>query len=289
LNHKINTIKILKFFDFISLFCYLCIEKINLIMTKEERHNLILDTLIKYDHIQVTDLASLLSVSSVTIRKDLTELEKANRLYRSHGKAILINPYINNRSVNEKEKLATVEKHKIGEYAASRIAKDDSIIIGSGSTVTAFARCIRPTHKLTAITSSLQVADILAGCENIDIIQLGGILRHSSRSVVGKSAEQVLAGFSCSQLFLGVDGIDLDFGITTTDLREAELNRAMMRATQKTIVLADSSKFRRRGFSRIGSMEEVDLVITDSNIPDQMARRMEELGIEYVTVDVPQR
>lgn len=73
-------------------------------MTKEERHSLIIDTLIKHESIMVSDLSSLLAVSAVTIRKDLTELEKENKLYRSHGKAILINPYINNRSVNEKEK-----------------------------------------------------------------------------------------------------------------------------------------------------------------------------------------
>ena len=258
-------------------------------MTKEERYNLILDTLIKRDQIQVTDLAALLNVSSVTIRKDLTELEKANRLYRSHGKAILINPYINNRSVSEKEKLCTVEKHRIGEYAASRISADDSIIIGPGSTTAAFARCIQPRNRLTAITSSLQVADVLAGVSGVEIIMLGGIIRQSSRSVVGRSAEQMLSDFSCSQLFLGVDGIDLEFGITNADMREAELNRAMMRATQKTVVLADSSKFRRRGFSKICGMDEVDLIITDSNIPDRVARRMEELGIEYVVVDVAVR
>jgi DeoR/GlpR family transcriptional regulator of sugar metabolism len=255
-------------------------------MTKEERHNQILDTLIKYDHIQVTDLASLLGVSSVTIRKDLTELENANKLYRSHGKAILINPYINNRSVNEKEKIASVEKHRIGEYAATRINPDDSIIIASGTTVTALARCIRPIHRLTAITASIQVADILAATDNVDVIQLGGILRHSSRSVVGRQAELALSQFSCSQLFLGVDGIDLDYGITTTDLREAELNRVMMNVTQKIIVLADSSKFGRRGFAKIGSMDDIDLIITDSNLSDKVAHRMEELGIEYVAVQV---
>lgn len=109
------------------------------------------------------------------------------------------------------------------------------------------------------------------------MVQLGGTLRHSSLSVVGKYAESALKDFSCSKLFLGVDGIDLDFGITTTDIREAELNKEMMHSAQKTIVLADSSKFRRRGFSKIANMDEIDLIITDSNISDKISQRIEEV------------
>lgn len=251
-------------------------------MTKEERHELILETLIKHESVQVSDLSTLLEVSTVTIRKDLTELEKENKLYRSHGKAILINPYINNRSVNEKEKLATEEKNIIGKAAAAMITKDDSIIIASGTTVHALARNIRPIHKLTVISASLQVSEILANNEAIEIIQLGGTLRHSSNSVVGKYAEGILSSFCCSKLFLGVDGIDLEFGITTTDVREADLNKEMMLIAQKSIVLADSSKFRRRGFSKIANIEEVDIIITDSGIPDSIARRIEEMGIELI-------
>lgn len=254
-------------------------------MTKEERHQLILDILMKHESVQVSNLSSLLEVSAVTIRKDLTELERENKLYRSHGKAILINPYINNRSVNEKEKLATEEKNSIGRTAAAMITKDDSIIIASGTTVHALARNIRPIHKLTVISASLQVSEILAANEAIDIIQLGGTLRHSSSSVVGKYAEDILSNFCCSKLFLGVDGIDLEFGITTTDVRETYLNKAMMRIAQKSIVLADSSKFRRRGFSKIANIEDIDIIITDSGIPSSIAHQIEELGIELIIAE----
>lgn len=251
-------------------------------MTREERHEIIMAELIKRESIGVADLAALLEVSVVTIRKDLNELEQENRLYRSHGKAILINPYINNRSVNEKEKLATEEKMTIGHTAASMITKDDSIIIASGTTVHALAHNIKPIHKLTVISASLRVSEILAAEEAIDIIQLGGTLRHSSSSVVGKYAESILQNFCCSKLFLGVDGIDLDYGITTTDLREAELNREMMKIAQKTIVLADSSKFRRRGFSKICNIDEIDTIITDRGIPSGIAAHLEEMGIELI-------
>lgn len=249
-------------------------------MTKEERYSIILNMLMQHDSILVTELAECLNVSSVTIRKDLTELEKAKKLYRNHGKAILINPYINNRNVNEKEKLYPEEKSNIGREAAALITRDDSILIASGTSVHALARQISPINKLTVITASLQVSEILSENEDIDIIQLGGILRHSSLSVVGKSAENILSQFSCSKLFLGVDGIDLDFGITTTDVREADLNKAMIHAAQKTIVLTDSSKFGRRGFSKIADMDDIDLIITDPDVQPSVVKRLEEMGIE---------
>lgn len=254
-------------------------------MTKEERHSIILDLLMQHNSILVTDLAEHLNVSSVTIRKDLTDLEKEKKLYRNHGKAILINPYINDRNVNEKEKFYIEEKRLIGMQAASLITSKDSILIASGTTMHALARCIQTTDKLTVITASLQVAHILSKDKNIDIIQLGGMLRHSSLSVVGKYAEAALSDFSCSKLYIGVDGIDLDFGITTTDMMEASLNRVMMQTAQKTFVLADSSKFGRRGFSKIADMEDIDQIITDSKIPPTTAKRIEEMGIILTIAD----
>jgi DeoR/GlpR family transcriptional regulator of sugar metabolism len=130
------------------------------------------------------------------------------------------------------------------------------------------------------------VSETLCENDNFNVIQLGGILRHSSRSVVGKYAEYPLSEFSCSKLYLGVDGIDLDYGITTTDFREAELNKVMIQAAAKTIVLADSSKFSRRGFSKIANMDDVDLIITDSNIPQKIVNRIEEMGIELKIIDI---
>ncbi|MBR1551955.1 MAG: DeoR/GlpR transcriptional regulator [Muribaculaceae bacterium] len=251
-------------------------------MTKESRHNTIMELLMKHGSIQVSDLVNLLNVSSVTIRKDLTELEKQDKLYRSHGKAILINPYINNRAVSEKEKLATEEKRAIGRVAAQLINTDDSIIIASGSTVHALARSIVPLHRLTVVSASLPVSEILSQNESVDIIQLGGMLRHSSLSVVGQYSESILKDCSFSKLYMGVDGIDFEYGITTTDMREAELNQKMMQAAQKTIVLADSSKFGRRGFAKIANMEDVDTIITDAGVSPKDVMALEERGIDLI-------
>ena len=92
----------------------------------------------------------------------------------------------------------------------------------------------------------------------------------------------MLSECSFTKLFIGVDGIDFDFGITTTDMREARLNKAMMDASQKTIVLADSSKFGKRGFAKIANLEEIDIIITDEHIKKADALRIEELGIKLI-------
>lgn len=255
-------------------------------MTKEERHNLIVQTLLRQESASVAELSAQLQVSAVTIRKDLSELEAAKKLYRSHGNAILIDPYINNRTISEKAKLASHEKSVIGYYAAQLVTKDDSIIIASGTTMLSFAHNIEPKHHLTVVSASLKVSEALGPSEAIDVIQLGGTVRRSSLSVVGSTAEVFLRDMACSKLFLGVDGFDPSFGITTTDIREADLNKAMMRAAQKTIVLADSSKFGRRGFVKIADFDDVDMLITDSNLPDKAAAALESTGVDLRIVDI---
>ena len=236
--------------------------------------------LLRKESASVAELSSQLQVSAVTIRKDLSELELAKKLYRSHGNAILIDPYINNRSISEKAKLASHEKSVIGYYAAQLINQDDSIIIASGTTMFSFAHNIEPKHHLTVVSSSLKVSETLGPNEAIDVIQLGGTLRRSSLSVVGRYAEELLEDMACSKLFMGVDGFDPNFGITTTDIREADLNKAMMKAARKTIVLADSSKFGRSGFVKIADFDEIDMLITDSNLPDKAASILESMGVD---------
>lgn len=255
-------------------------------MTKEERHEAIMQQFFKQDVVQVTELSEQLGVSSVTIRKDLTELEKEGKLYRSHGRAIAINPFANNRSVNEKEHIKPEEKHRIGMEAVKLIEDNDSIIIASGTTIHAFAECLKTNLHLTVVSASLPASVALANNENVDIIQLGGMLRQSSHSVVGDYSESILDGCSFSKLFVGVDGIDFDFGISTTDIREAHLNQKMIKSAQRVIVLADSSKFGRRGFAKICDMDSIDTIITDSHIRPVDRNRIEEMGIDLIVADM---
>ena len=256
------------------------------LLSLPERHSRILTLLQQNGSISVTQLSELFRVSEVTIRKDLSYLEQQKKLYRTHGSAIMISPYISDRHVNEKEKRNVAEKRASGAAAAALIARDDSIIIASGTTMAFLAREIRPQGHLTVITASVPVTQILSQSPDMDVIQLGGITRSSSVSVVGPFAESMLRNFNCSKLFIGVDGIDLEFGLTTTNMLEASLNVAMIEAAQKVVVLADSSKFGRRGFSKICDLESVDRIITDSAAQPLYLERLRERGIEVTVVDV---
>lgn len=251
-----------------------------------ERHTRILELLQLHNSIPVSSLAEELNVSEVTIRKDLSVLEEQKKLYRTHGSAVLINPYISDRHIDEKEKQKVAEKIAIGRRAAELIKQDDCIIIASGTTMLYFAREIAPKGNLTAITASIPLTSILLKNDHTDVVQLGGIVRSSAVSVVGPFAEEMLSHFSCSKLFLGVDGIDMEFGLTTTNMLEASLNRNMMKAAEKTIILADSSKFGLRGLSRICGLENIDEIITDSGIHPNTAAQLREMGIEVTIVGI---
>lgn len=249
-----------------------------------KRHQLILQQLQTLKHVEVPELCEVLQVSAVTIRKDLRLLEEKGLLFRTHGGASLESPYIKDRPVNEKEQLFVSEKAAIAAAAAHLIKPQESVIMASGTTMVALARALPAHLPLTVITSALNVGLELLQHPEIEVLQLGGYLRHSSSSVTGPHAEQVLTEIACSKLFLGVDGIDLDFGLTTTNIGEAHLNQQMMRTAQQTIVLADSSKFGKRGFGRICAVEQVTHIITGARILDGDAKRIQELGITLTVV-----
>jgi DeoR family transcriptional regulator of aga operon len=252
--------------------------------SQADRHKYILSRVKQEGSVKVLDLCSALNVSSVTIRKDLKLLEDKQLLYRTHGGGTLSNPYAVDRPVNEKEKIQSDEKTRIGMAAAQLVEENDCIIIASGTTVLSLARQLHPRSSLTVITAALNVATELNRHAMIEVLVLGGVLRKSSWSATGSYAEKILEDFSCSKLFLGVDGIDIDFGLTTTHVQEAQLNRKMIAAAQKTIVLADSSKFGKRGFGKICGLEEVDHVITDKGVSEHVVATLKSMGIELTIV-----
>lgn len=245
---------------------------------------MILDKLEKDGFVSVNDLSEEFQVSAVTIRKDLKLLEDRNLLFRSHGRAIPSNPYISDNRVEVKEKINANQKQLIAGAAKKTIQPNDTIIMASGTSVIEFARQIAEMENITVVSASLNTSLILSKNPKIEVIQLGGSVRPNSFSVIGPIGEKMLAEFSFTKLFLGVDGIDLDYGLTTTNAMEASLNKVMINAAQRIIVLADSSKFGRKGFGRICGLEEVDQIITDKGIDEKTRNRIIELGIDLMVV-----
>ena len=249
-----------------------------------ERHKSILDILQLQGSVSVSDLAERLEVSEVTIRKDLSALEKQNKLYRTHGRAIPIRPYIGDRHINEKEKQFVLEKRAIGKVAASMVNEQDSILMASGTSILYAAKELVEKKNITVISASVSASSLLSQNKDIDVVQLGGIVRESSVSVVGSFAEDMLKYFNCSLLFMGADGVDLEFGVTTTNMMEANLNRMMMNTSQQTVLLVDSTKFGKKGFSKICDIGDIDRIITDDGIPQMYLESLQDRGIEVTVV-----
>ncbi|MDH6534875.1 DeoR/GlpR transcriptional regulator [Parabacteroides sp. 52] len=249
-----------------------------------ERHNYILEQLKQKGYVKVQELSKELQVSEVTIRKDLKYLETKKVLERNHGSASNLKSLIIDKHIDVKEKLQMEEKSRIAQAANGFIEPNDKIIIASGTTLLAFANAIHITDNITVITSSVRVS--LSLCYNpfIEIVQLGGIIRKNSVSVIGHYAENTLNNLTCNKLFIGVDGIDLEYGLTTSDMNEAIINQKMIDVSQKVIVLTDSSKFGRRGFCKICDLHKVHHIITDTNVSAHTVEMIRDRGIEVTLV-----
>jgi DeoR/GlpR family transcriptional regulator of sugar metabolism len=239
---------------------------------------------LNYNHyVSVTDLCKKLKVSAVTIRKDLTHLEKIGKLYRTHGGATQESFIVEERHINKKETIQVEEKTKIAKAALNFIEDNDFIIISSGTTTQMIAQVIGNNYeKLTILTSSLKPAMLLYGNPNFDVIQLGGDIRTKSGSVMGPYAELMINNYSCNKLFIGGDGVDFEFGLSTSSTMEAKINQLMIHNSEKVIVLADSTKIGKRGFGKITDLDKIHVLITDEGIKAKDVKRFEDSGIEVV-------
>jgi len=253
-------------------------------MLNEERRRAVLDIINRDGRVLVKDLAQRFGTSQVTIRNDLEVLHSQGAIYRTHGGALpvragaLLDP-----SLREKEKLHRKEKLRIGAAAARLVQEGQSVVLDSGTTTTMIARELREFRNLTVITNAVNIAAELAGT-GVQVILTGGILRENSFSLVGPLADDTLRRLSADVLFLGVDGFDVHFGLTTPNLLEAKVNRVMIEIARRTIVVCDSSKFGRRSLSLIAPPSAVHQTITDRRISKSDLRALEEAGIEVTLV-----
>jgi DeoR family transcriptional regulator of aga operon len=253
-------------------------------MLSEERRRAILELLQEEGRVLVGDLATRFRTSLITIRKDLEFLHHQGQLERTHGGALpLKTGALMDSSLQEKERLHREEKAHIAAAAARMIGKGQVIILDSGTTTTAIAKACRNMKSLTIITNATNIAAELADSPVV-VILTGGVLRRNSYSLVGPLAEESLRKLSADLLFLAVDGFDVRYGLTTPNLLEARVNRAMAESARRTVVVCDSSKFGRRSLSLIMPTSAVHETITDKNIPKQDLKALRDAKVEVTLV-----
>ncbi len=253
-------------------------------MLNEERRRSIVDRVNRTGRVIVTDLAREFGTSEITIRRDLEILHQRGAVYRTHGGALPIPTSSDaDRSLIERELQHPREKLRIAQAAASLVQEGFSVLLDSGSTTTAIARQLRNFKHLTVITNAINIASELSGTA-VDVVLTGGILRKNSFSLVGPLAEQSLQHLKADILFLGVEGIDSRFGLSTANMLEAELNRAMVTAAHQVVAVCDSSKFGRRSLSTIVPIEAIHQIITDKQVPAKTLDELRRSGLKITTV-----
>lgn len=250
-----------------------------------QRRKYILDHIVKDGFVKVSDLAESLGVTQTTIRKDLNYLESQGVLQRAHGSAIPPTQQMMDLNLSAKKLINFEAKQKIAEKAASLIKSDDSILVASGSTISLFAEALKPKGRLNVVSISVNISAHLGDIPGITVMQVGGILYGNTLSVLGAEASKTIENLYCSKVFFGVDGIDLDYGLTCGTGEEASITQKMMQSSQTKIVLSDSSKVGQRGFARICEVGDIDILITDSGMPLETRQRIENMGVKLIIAE----
>jgi DeoR family fructose operon transcriptional repressor len=234
----------------------------------------------------VGDLSRLFQVSEVTIRKDLRELEESGMLKRMHGGAVNIATATFEPTMVEKEEEYRSEKTAIARAALELLGSDNAILLDAGTTTFQLA-CLLKTRKerLTVVTNAINIAAELAGVESVDLIITGGNLRQRTLSLVGPIAEKTLGGLSVDKAFISTNGLDLEHGLTTPNIYEAEIKRMMIKSARQVILMADHSKFGQVLLSSICSLAEIDCVITDAGTPEDYLAKLRDSGIEVIVAN----
>jgi DeoR family transcriptional regulator of aga operon len=253
-------------------------------MLIEERRQYIVALAQQHGRVLVEELSQSLGISRITIRKDLDYLQGRGSLQRTHGGALLPGVgALSDPSLQEKEGRHSQEKQRISAAAVSLVQEGQCVLLDSGTTTTAIARALKKFSRLTIITNAVNIAAELSGTD-FEVLLTGGSLRKNSFSLVGPLAEDMLRDMHADILFLGVDGFDLEVGLTTPNVMESRVNRAMVKAASTVVAVCDSTKFNRRSLSKIVDASAVHHVITDSNLSNETAEALRSINIKLTLV-----
>jgi DeoR family transcriptional regulator, aga operon transcriptional repressor len=247
-----------------------------------ERFGRILEHMAGNGAVSVAEIAADLSVSAATIRRDLRVLESHRLLARTHGGAVA-QGVLYELPLRYKRARYQQEKVRIAHEAASRVRSGMVVGLTGGTTTTEVARNISD-RQLTVVTNALNIASELAIWPNLKLVVTGGVARSESYELVGPIAEQCLSGLNLDLVFIGVDGIDPEGGLTTHHEVEAHTNWSLVGRAGRVVVVADSSKIGRVAFARICDLSRVDDMITDSNSDPSVVARIAAAGVDVSTV-----
>jgi len=241
--------------------------------------------------LRVADASTLLGVSEVTVRGDLTALETAEQVMRVHGGAMPHGAVASAASsieptLEQALSLASDSKRAIGELAASLVSSGQSVILDVGSTALAVAEAlVRRTDlvDVAVITNGLSIALALeAALPRFTVVVTGGTLRPLQHSLVNPSASEFFESVHADIAFIGCNGVDLERGVTNLNFPEAEIKRRMLQSSARHVLIADGSKLGQTHLGVIGAVEDFHQLVTGGDVPEALAAELRARGVDVL-------
>ncbi|MET8295808.1 MULTISPECIES: DeoR/GlpR family DNA-binding transcription regulator [unclassified Streptomyces] len=251
-------------------------------MYAPERQQQILRLAQEQGRVDVPALAEGFGVTQETIRRDLSALDRAGLLHRVHGGALPVGALHLEPGLAERDSTAAAEKERIAKAALDLLPGEGSVILDAGTTVSRLAGLLPADCALTVVTNALPVAARLADHPGLALHLIGGRLRHRTHASVDAWALRDLADVHADVAVVATNGFSPQGGLSTPDLAEAAVKRAMLTAARRVVLVADSSKFGARHFARFGSLDQVDVLVTDAGLTDEQAAEIENHGPEVI-------
>ncbi len=254
-------------------------------MYAEERQQAIAGLVAQRGRVAVTAVAERFGVTTETVRRDLAVLERSGMLRRVHGGAVPAGTLtVLEPGLGERRSTRTEQKRRIASAALAFVPEaDGSLILDGGSTTAALAEVLPAGRRLLAVTNSVPISHRLSAAPGISLHVLGGRVRGITQTAVGESTVAALADLKADVVFLGANGVTGAHGFTTPDETEAASKRAMVKAAQRVVVLADSSKLGREHLVRFAAVDDVDVLVTDDEADPDVVSEIESHGIEVLT------
>ncbi|WP_405634065.1 DeoR/GlpR family DNA-binding transcription regulator [Streptomyces sp. NBC_01178] len=251
-------------------------------MYAPERQQEILRLAQESGRVDVPSLAEEFQVTAETVRRDLKALDRAGLLRRVHGGAIPAGRLGFEPDLAERDAVAADEKDRIARAALAELPVEGNVIVDAGTTTVRLAAALPVETALTVVTHALPVAARLADHPGVALHLVGGRVRPRTRAAVDAWALGAYAEVNADVVFLATNGFSPGGGLTTPDLAEAAVKRALIKAARRVVLLADSGKFEQEHFARFGDLADVDLLITDTGLSPDDARSIESRGTEVV-------
>ncbi len=245
------------------------------------RHQQILDYLKNHNMATVEDLIAITQVSPATIRRDLLKLDADGLVYRVHGSVSARESKDRQPTTSEKSTLAHDQKVRIGTQAASLIHPGDSVFFDAGTTTIEIARTIADM-PLKIITTDLNIGLLLATRRQMDVSLTGGTIDWSSQSCIGDLARNVITKIHPMITFISCNAWDLKMGITAPTIEKANLKSDLLKGTTKRVLVADSTKYGKSQLFEVGSLKDLDLIITDKGLDPKDQAEIINAGIELI-------